>query len=91
VGLVGTRVVMLIVVSTALLGACSPPPSARPRDGAPVGVGSRPAPKDEVRMSYPTSSPSTAAEGAPPPLKLLSQQSPDGTHPSKLGQSLIAT
>jgi len=33
-------------------------------------------------MSGTTFSPATASGGAPPPLKLLSQQSPDGIHPS---------
>lgn len=47
----GTRVVMLLIVSTALLGACSSPPSARPRDGAPVVVKSRPASEEETGAS----------------------------------------
>jgi hypothetical protein len=55
---------MLLVVSTALLGACRSAPSERPRDGAPLNLVSQPAP-----TAYPTFSPSRAAEGAPPTLQ----------------------
>jgi Bacterial SH3 domain len=67
---------LLLVASTAILAACSPP-SERPRDGAPENLVSRPAP-----TAYPTFSPSSAAEGTPPALTMLGQQPPDGSQSS---------
>ena len=77
-GLVSTRIGMLLVVSAAVLGACGPPPSERPREGAPVGT----VRAADAAVSYPTPSPSAALGGVPPPVNTLGQQTPTGTQPS---------
>jgi hypothetical protein len=80
---------MLLVVSAALLGACSPP-AARPLEGAPVGVGSRPSPVDGARTSFPTLSPPLAPEGGTPsPTTLGSQPSPAALSPTPLPAYVI--
>src|SRR5688572_10663740 len=77
-GVVSMRAVMLLVVSTALLGACRAAPAERPRDGAPaVDAVNRPAP-----TAYPTFSPSQAPEGVPPLPEMLDQQPPAGLPPN---------
>jgi hypothetical protein len=72
----------LLIVSAVLLGACRPPPSERPREGAPPGVESRPARNDAGGAPSSTPSPSVALGGAPLPLTTPGQQVSSGVQAS---------
>ncbi len=80
-----TRIGMLLVASAMLLGACGPPPSERPREGAPVVVEGRPVVVEDrpARASVaspasPAPSPSPVVAGSPPPLFAPGQLAPTG-------------
>jgi hypothetical protein len=75
----GTKVVMLLMVSTAFLGACSQPASARPREGAPVGVASPAIRNDGTLVSLPTLVPVIALQVTPVPSPLPEPGPPSPT------------
>jgi hypothetical protein len=68
-------------VSTMLLGACSPPPSGRPRDGAPVGTAGQPVRTANANAPPPTLSPPIAPGGAPSRPNALDQLTTSGMQP----------
>ena len=76
-----TRIVVLLVVGAALFVACGPPPSERPREGAPVIVGGQPTRRDEVSAA-PTLAPAGALVEASKPFDARDQRSPSGSPPS---------
>lgn len=76
-----TRIVMLLVVGAALFVACGPPPSERPREGAPVGVNGQPARRD-VAGTAPTLAPAGALVEASKPFDARDQRSPSASPPS---------
>jgi hypothetical protein len=62
-----THVVILFLAITLILGACSPPPAARPRDGAPVGTVGKTTRIDLGSIAPPTLVPATALGANPAP------------------------
>jgi hypothetical protein len=77
---VGIHAVILLVVSTLLLGACGPPVVVRPRDGAPPVVANRPMHLAGATGPYPTLAPAavrmdtpvpTAGSGTPAPVPTM--------------------
>lgn len=77
-----TRIVVLLVVGAALFVACGPPPSERPREGAPVIVSGQPTRRDEVSAAAPTLAPAGALVEASKPFDARDQRSPSGSPPS---------
>ena len=75
-----TRIVVLLVVGAALFVACGPPPSERPREGAPVVVG-QPARRDDAGAA-PTLAPAAALVEASKPFDARDQPSPSGSPPT---------
>jgi hypothetical protein len=72
-----------LILSIVLLGACgSPPPSARPREGAPVAVDSRSMRGVGASLSYATPRPSLVVPIATPSPTTSGQQVSDSMQPS---------
>ena len=61
-----TRIWMALVVSALISGACGPPPSERPREGAPAIAEGRPARQDDASVLPPTLAPAPALAGVSP-------------------------
>ena len=62
-----TYAVILIMASTLVFGACSPPAAARPRDGAPVSTVGKTTRIDLGPIVPPTLAPATALRATPTP------------------------
>ena len=68
----------LLLASAVVLAACGPPPSERPREGAPAIVVGPPAGKENGSASPPTLAPPAALGNVPPTLITPAQPSPSG-------------
>ena len=84
---VRAQLIMLLLVCAVLNGACNPPPSGRPRDGAPVGATGQSARRADANGAPPTLSPSMALSRASEPPDELGQLTTGGMQPAMLAPS----
>ena len=82
-----TRVVLLLLLSAVLLGACSPPASGRPLDGAPVGTAGQPARVVDAQGPPPTLAAASALNRAPQRPDTLGQLTTSAVQPTMAAPS----
>ena len=74
--------IVSLVASMALLGACAPRPTMRPREGAPIVTDTPAVIRVDVGMLSPPPAPTPAPPVAPPSLAPPDQPAPDEIQPS---------
>ena len=79
---VSAQLVTVLFVCAVLNGACGPPPSGWPRDGAPVGAAGQPVRTAIANTPPPTISPPSAPAGAPLRPNALGLLTTGDVHPT---------